>query len=34
MLTGATTLLLVTTRVNPLYVMATAGLLGGLGLVK
>ena len=34
MLTGATTILLVTTRVNPLYVMAAAGLLGGLGLVK
>lgn len=34
MLTGATTILLVITRVNPLFVMAAAGLLGGLGLVK
>jgi chromate transporter len=34
MLTGATTILLVTTRVNPLYIMAAAGILGGLGLVK
>jgi chromate transporter len=33
-LTGATMILLVTTRVNPLYIMAAAGLLGGLGLVK
>jgi chromate transporter len=34
MLTGATTILLVTTRVNPLFIMAGAGILGGLGLVK
>ena len=34
MLTGATTILLVTTRVNPLFVMAAAGILGGLGVVK
>jgi chromate transporter len=34
MLTGAATMLLVATRVNPLYIMVAAGLLGGLGLVK
>jgi chromate transporter len=34
MLTGVTTILLVTTRVNPLFIMAGAGILGGLGLVK
>ena len=34
MLTGATTILLVTTRVNPLSVMVAAGVLSGLGLVK
>ena len=34
MLTGATTILLVTTRVNPLFVMVAAGILSGLGLVK
>ncbi len=34
MLTAATTILLVTTRVNPLFIMAAAGILGGLGLVK
>jgi hypothetical protein len=34
MLTAATTILLVTTRVNPLFIMAGAGILGGLGLVK
>jgi len=34
LLTAATTILLVITRVNPLYIMAAAGLLGGLGLVK
>jgi chromate transporter len=34
MLTAATTLLLVTTRVNPLFIMAAAGILGGFGLVK
>jgi chromate transporter len=33
-LTGATTILLVTTRVNPLFVMVAAGILSGLGLVK
>jgi hypothetical protein len=33
-LTAATTTLLVTTRVNPLFIMAGSGLLGGLGLVK
>jgi chromate transporter len=32
-LTGATTVLLVVTRMNPLFVMAAAGILGGLGLV-
>jgi chromate transporter len=32
--TGATTILLVTTRVNPLFVMAAAGILGGLGVVQ
>lgn len=34
MLTAATTILLVTTRMNPLFIMAAAGILGGLGLVK
>lgn len=34
MLSGATTILLVTTRVNPLFIMAGAGILGGLGLVQ
>jgi chromate transporter len=34
MLTGATTILLVVTRVNPLFIMAGAGILGGLGLVQ
>jgi chromate transporter len=32
-LTGATTILLVVTRVNPLFIMAAAGIFGGLGLV-
>jgi chromate transporter len=32
--TGATTLLLAATRVNPLFVMAGAGILGGLGLIE
>jgi chromate transporter len=34
MFTGAATILLVTTRLNPLFVMAAAGILGGLGLVQ
>ena len=34
MLTGATTILLFTTRVNPLFVMVAAGILSGLGVVK
>ena len=34
MLTGATTILLVITRVNPLFIMVGAGILGGLGLIK
>jgi chromate transporter len=34
LLTTAATVLLVITRVNPLFIMAAAGLLGGLGLVK
>jgi chromate transporter len=34
MLTGVTTILLVVTRVNPLFIMAGAGILGGLGLVQ
>jgi chromate transporter len=34
MLTAATTILLVATRVNPLFIMAGAGLLGGFGLVQ
>jgi chromate transporter len=33
-LTVVTTILLVTTRVNPLFVMVGAGILGGLGLVQ
>jgi chromate transporter len=33
-LTGASTILLVATRVNPLFIMAAAGVLGGLGLVQ
>jgi chromate transporter len=33
-LTGATTMLLVVTRVNPLFIMAAAGVLGGLGMVE
>jgi chromate transporter len=33
MLTGAATILLVTTRLNPLFIMAAAGILGGLGIV-
>jgi chromate transporter len=32
--TGATTILLVTTRLNPLFIMAGAGILGGLGLIE
>jgi chromate transporter len=32
--TGATTILLVTMRLNPLFVMAAAGILGGLGVVQ
>jgi chromate transporter len=32
-LTGATMILLVVTRVNPLFIMAAAGIFGGLGLV-
>jgi chromate transporter len=32
--TGATTVLLVTTRVNPLFIMAGARILGALGLVR
>lgn len=34
MLTGASTILLVATRVNPLFIMLGAGILGGLGLVE
>jgi chromate transporter len=34
MLTGASTILLVATRVNPLFIMAAAGILGGFGLVQ
>jgi chromate transporter len=34
LLTGAATILLVVTRVNPLLIMAGAGLLGGFGLVQ
>jgi chromate transporter len=34
MLTAATTILLVVTRVNPLLIMAGAGLLGGFGLIQ
>jgi len=34
LLTGAATIVLVTTRVNPLFVMAAAGILGGFGVVK
>jgi chromate transporter len=33
-LTAAATILLVATRVNPLFIMLGAGILGGLGLVK
>jgi chromate transporter len=34
LLTGVATLVLVTTRLNPLFIMAAAGVLGGLGFVK
>jgi chromate transporter len=34
MLTAASTILLVATRVNPLFIMLGAGILGGLGLVQ
>jgi chromate transporter len=34
MLTGAATILLVVTRVNPLFIMAAAGILGGLRVVQ